>query len=241
MKIIDMHCHIGVSVDGAGITFDELRDTMDRYPVDLCVVFPIDEEDKGATYERLNERIADYASRDPRLFAFGRVDPTAGDAALAEMDRFESLGLRGLKLHPFSEKFGPEIASPAFEKAGSLGIPVMLHSSQRSFREELDGWRKVFSLASSPVVIAHGGKDNYRRLAAMMTEFDNVYTDTTAQSYFRTMYMYHTVGPERLVYGSDLPYSHPAVERAKYDLILSREDSGMVFYGNAAKILKIES
>lgn len=238
MKIIDMHCHVGISTDGGGVTFDELRALLDEYPVERAVVFPIDEADKAPTYERPNERLAGYAARDPRIIPFGRIDPHAGDAALAEMDRFPQLGLRGLKLHPYSEKFGPELAAPAFGKARELRLPVMLHSSQLTFGPgEIEGWKKVFSLTDTPVIAAHGGKDNYRRLAKILPGIPNLYTDTTVVSFFRTKYLYEAVGADRLVYGCDTPYSHPALERAKYALILKPEDRDKVFHENARKIL----
>lgn len=237
MKIIDIHCHVGLSVDGAGITYEELCGVLDEHPVEKVVLLPIDEADKGETYSALNDNIHQLAERDSRIVPFGRINPHAGAAAIAEIERVAELGFGGLKLHPYSEDFEPAAAREIIKKAGEAGLPVLIHSSQKSFREELDGWLEIFELARTPVIAAHNGKDNYRRLAAILPRFPNLYVDTTAASYFRTKYMYETAGPDRLVFGSDLPYSHPAVERVKYDLILDPADREKVFYRNAASIL----
>ncbi len=239
MKIIDIHCHVGISVDGAGVTYEQLCKILEADPVDKIVVFPIDEEDKGATYTILNSRLAELAKKDDRIVPFGRVDPNAGARAIEEIERFDELGLKGLKLHPHSEHFGPAAVKEIILKTNELRLPVLIHSSQRSYREEADGWMKIFEIAETPVIAAHNGKDNYRRLAEIVPEFPNLYVDTTAASYFRTRYIYEAVGPDRLVFGSDLPYSHPAVEKVKYELILAPDDREKVFYGNAAKILDL--
>ncbi|MFH1538905.1 MAG: amidohydrolase family protein [bacterium] len=237
-KSIDCHCHIGASgADSAGISYDEIKAMLDEFPMEHVVVFPVDEADKGPTYERVNDRLAEVAGKDPRLIPFGRVNPHAGDAALTEMDRFESLGFRGLKLHPYSEKFGPESAGEIFKKAGEMGLPIMLHSMHRSFFEDRDGWLRNFELTGSPVIVAHSGKDSYREFAGAVKGLPHVCADTTAVSYNRTKVMLGILGPDRLVYGSDMPYSHPAIEITKYNLILAPEDREKVFYRNAKRIL----
>ncbi|MFH1539906.1 MAG: amidohydrolase family protein [bacterium] len=65
----------------------------------------------------------------------------------------------------------------------------------------------------------------------------HVYADTTAVSYNRTKVVLGILGPDRVVYGSDMPYSHPAIEITKYNLILAPEDREKVFYLNARRIL----
>lgn len=239
-KSIDCHCHIGTSgVDFAGISYEQVRAALDGYPMERVVVFPVDEEDKEPTYERVNERLSEVAKKDSRLIPFGRVNPHAGDAALVEMDRFESLGFRGLKLHPYSEEFGPEMAGDIFKKAGEMGLPIMLHSVHRSFFEDRDGWLKNFELTGSPVIVAHSGKDSYREFAEAVKNMPHIFADTTAVSYNRTKVVLGILGPDRVVYGSDMPYSHPAIEITKYNLILSAEDKEKVFYQNARRILNL--
>ena len=45
------------------------------------------------------------------------------------------------------------------------------------------------------------------------------------------------LGVSRVVFGSDLPYSHPAVERTKLDLLLSPSEREKVYSKNPKKIL----
>lgn len=235
--VVDAHCHIGVSVDGAGLTEDNFNEIFKLYPAEKIVVFPIDEKDKGTTFERLNERLAAFARRDARVVPFGRVNPSAGAAALAEMDRFPALGMRGLKLHPYSEGFGPDDAEAVFLKAASMRLPIMLHSTHRLFFEEAAGWERLFNLVDTPIIVAHCGKDSYRRFAEAARKFPHVYADTTCVSLNRARIVFDILGPDRIVYGSDLPYSHPAVEFAKFNLFLTEEEKRKVYRENALRAL----
>lgn len=239
MKFIDCHCHIGLSIDGGGITYDEFVSIREEFPAELTIAFAIDEEDKGPTYEALNTKMMELGKKDPGLVIFGRINPHAGDRAKAEVERLVELGVKGIKLHPYSEDFGPEVSAPIVKLAGQLKLPIMLHSSQLSYKEELNGWMKVFELTESPIIAAHAGKDNYRKLCEIIHEFPHLYTDTTAVSFYRSKYVYENAGPHKVVYGSDLPYSHPVLERMKYEMYISPEDREAVYYGNCAKILGI--
>lgn len=237
MKYIDCHCHIGLSIDGGGISYEEFVSIRNEYPSELTIVFPIDETEKGPTYEALNTKMMELGKSDPGLVVFGRINPHAGKRAMAEVERLAGLGIKGIKLHPYSEDFGPEVSAPIVKMAGELKLPIMLHSSQLSYKDEINGWMKVFELTDSPIIAAHAGKDNYKALCKIIHEFPHLYTDTTAISYFASKYVYENAGPNKVLYGSDLPYSQPALERMKYDMYISPEDREAVYYGNCAKIL----
>ncbi|HOO55324.1 MAG TPA: amidohydrolase family protein [bacterium] len=236
MKYIDVHCHLGSSVDGGKLSYDDLKQIVSDYPAEYVVVLPLDEAEKGGTYEKLNDEIKKTADADDRLLWLGRINPHAGDRAVAEVERVIEAGASGIKLHPYSEDFGPGDAVNVFRKIGELDVPVLLHSTHSVFTTEIDGWRRLFDSTGAPVIVAHGGKDGYRQLAGIADMHPNLFVDTTAVSTFRANYVYEAFGGDRIVYGSDLPYSHPGVERVKYDLILKPEDREKVFYYNAAGI-----
>src|SRR5256885_11975834 len=52
-----------------------------------------------------NDLVAQACREFPSTFVgFGSVDPLKGDPAVAELDRFPELGLKGVKLHPSDRK-----------------------------------------------------------------------------------------------------------------------------------------
>jgi predicted TIM-barrel fold metal-dependent hydrolase len=86
--------------------------------------------------DKCNDYIAAVVRADPdRFIGFGSVNPMyrGVQAAVEELERsVTELGLVGLKLYPMYQHWAvndPEVAFPIFEKAGSLGIPVMIHQA----------------------------------------------------------------------------------------------------------------
>ena len=96
------------------------------------------------------------------------------------------------------------------------------------------------------IVIAHLGSpaNYYHQLQAiyLAERFDNVYLDTSVGSdIFENLQLaVQRAGAEKLIFGSDAPVYHPAVERVKIELLeLSDKDKARIFGGNARRLLKI--
>lgn len=65
------------------------------------------------------------------LSVFAAVDPHAGEAAAAELDRAVAAGCIGVKFHPGYQDFVPdglEAARAVYAKAQDLGVPVLFHT-----------------------------------------------------------------------------------------------------------------
>ncbi|WXG41321.1 MAG: amidohydrolase family protein [Candidatus Freyarchaeum deiterrae] len=131
---------------------EKWKDTLDgTWAVDQTVVFPFNDDfkwregDEGnATYWRSNDNISRWVTRAPysfRLIGFGRVVPTEGELAIKELHRMvETLGLRGLKVHPRSDGWSSNIVSPEVKnilvEAAKLNIPVLFDT--RGFGQVMD-------------------------------------------------------------------------------------------------------
>ena len=236
-RIIDMHNHVGQSMDGGGISPEEILGVMERAGIERFVVCPTDEQEHDPCYTRLNDWIAALARKHPQIIGFGRVAPTACGAALDEVRRFPDMGLRGLKLHVISDRFKIQEAEPVLRLCGELGLPVLCHSHHTSFTNNARHWRKMFGDTGATFIIAHGGKDSYPELGRIAPKFDNVYVDTTCATLWRTRKLFHTLGPKKLLFGSDMPYGHPEIELVKWRLVTGPEDLEWIFYKNAARLL----
>jgi predicted TIM-barrel fold metal-dependent hydrolase len=111
--------------------------------VDRTVVFPytddysVPESTKDPSFKVSNDKIAGWTTRAPhsiRLIGFARVNPMDGirqkDLAVKELERsVQTLGLRGLKLHPLAQLFldsiEGELTRNVVKRAGELKIPVI--------------------------------------------------------------------------------------------------------------------
>lgn len=236
---VDMHVHLGQSRDGGKLTWPEIQELLDRYSISHAVLFPLDDIKPGPSYAHLNTQVADIMAKDKRIIGFCRLDPTQPEEAHQELQRSIKRGLRGVKLHPRSENFSPpdvESLMAAIEKAK---LPVMLHTSHEHHCHPLP-WEGVFMRHKKiPFILAHAGKDAYKEAAAVAIRCPNVYLDTSTLSYRRTSILLKKVGADKLVFASDVPYSHPAMELLKFDLVIGNNTAmrKKIFEENPKKIL----
>lgn len=237
MTITDVHVHLGRSRDGASLALAEIQQAMARYGISRAVLFPIDEAEAGPTYEKINSRVLKAARSDSRLIPFARLNPCSGVKAIRELARCLKGGTRGVKLHPRSEDFSPGQAEDLIQEIETERLPIILHTSHEKNCRPLE-WEKIFSRHRRiPFVLAHGGKDAFLEAIAVARRHSHLWLETSALSYWRSSVILKKLDARRVVFGSDLPYSHPQVERAKLDLLLSSSERKKVYSENPRRIL----
>jgi len=233
----DLHLHLGLSRDGASLGLAEIRRMLDQYKMERGVLFAIDEARPGPSYQKTNDQVLKARSQEKRLIAFARLDPRTGSKAIAEFKRCVRLGARGVKLHPRSEEFSPLQAEALIREVENERLPVFLHTSHEKNCRPLS-WEPVFRRHKRiPFVLFHAGKDAYEEALAVAGRHRHLWLETSTLSYFRTGVILRKLGASRVVFGSDLPYSHPAVERLKFELLLNGRDLEKVFSENSKRIL----
>jgi len=236
--IIDIHNHIGLSRDGGHGELDILLSNMEEIGITSSIVFATDEENTGATFENVNTKIIDAQKEHPdKIIAFARIVPSAGKKAIEEFKRCCRQGIKGLKLKP-TDGFEPQDATIIFDLIDSDHFPVLIHTGHEPVSHP-SIWEPFFiEYPKIDFILAHGGKDQYRKCAEIVKKYSNVYVDTSTLSYHRTEYLYEILGPEKILFGSDYPYSHPAVELKKFEvLVKDKEALEMILYKNSAKVL----
>ncbi len=233
----DLHLHLGRSRDGASFFLPQVRKTLNEHQISRAVLFAIDEVDAGPTYERSNDRVLKASASDSRLIPFARLSPRTGNRAVAELHRSIHSGARGVKLHPRSEKFSSQEAEPLINEVEAEGLPVFLHTSHEKNCGPRE-WEKIFKRhRRTSFVLFHGGKDSYEKTITVAARNRNVWVETSTLSYWRSGLILRRLGASKVVFGSDLPYSHPAVERLKLDFLLNRSERKIVYSDNPKRIL----
>jgi predicted TIM-barrel fold metal-dependent hydrolase len=206
MKICDAHVHLGKSGPwqpymNPSIYIEELVPLFDRYNVERAVVFP--NPNVGDKYPEMNDYIAKCVEKHPeRLVGFGRVDPRRQDAIKELIRMKRTLGLTGLKLHPFVECFRPDhpFFNKFFLKANELELPILFHTG--------DGFSSPGLIAKTaekypklPVILGH------LREGALATfrEYRNVFVETsgTLPDFIE---LFADIDENRIMFGSDAPY-----------------------------------
>jgi uncharacterized protein len=212
----------------------------------------------------LARAIADH----PRMLGFAHHDPFGPDAA-AELGRAVTEdGLRGYKvLAPALDgSIDDESLDPVWQVAEHLGIPVLVHFGT------LDGGggvadhvnisplrlhRVAKAFPEVPFVVPHFGCSHPGDLLQLAWACRNVHVDTSGNNEWIRWMPYpltlvdlftkflDTIGPERVLFGSDSAHFPRGLVRAYYDeqvdimdrLGLSDGDRHLVFAANAARLV----
>jgi predicted TIM-barrel fold metal-dependent hydrolase len=245
--IIDFHAHIGRGIPGTSdrlqrdISPQMVLEPAREAGVDRTVVFPVTY--LAGAYPGANREVAEAVAAAPeRLTGFARLHPLAGDASAQLTDAVARLGLKGLKLHHGCDSF--PIAHPRVGDllglAGDLGIPVIFHSG--GIVPELIDWARTFP--QTQLVFGHMGAlwawDDASTCVSAAAQLPNIWLEASAVLVVAAVREAVQRGPERVLFDSDAPAMHPAVELEKIRVLhLSAEVAAMALGGNAARLLRL--
>ena len=212
---------------------------MKKLNIQRSVIMATDEIDKGITFEKQNKKILQIYNKHPKKFvAFVRIVPSAGQLAIREFKQARLQGAKGLKLKA-ADGFKPEQAKIILDLIPKKNkFPVLIHTAHNEVSQPRL-WECI--IAAYPhlnFILAHGGKDHYRKCSELARSYPNVYVETSTLSFDRTKRVHRIIGASKMIFGSDYPYSHPELEMKKYTLFITNSrDLRLVFYQNAARLL----
>ena len=127
----------GVAAQGAQALADYYRSRKMA-----CVVFTVDERLTGRPHVTNDDILAFAAANADIAIPFVSVDPTRGEAAVAEARRLVATGaVRGLKLHPPLQQFFPNdrLAYPVYEIFAEARLPVLFHTGHSGIGTGMPG------------------------------------------------------------------------------------------------------
>lgn len=240
--IIDTHVHIGEDKGGAKQNIDDLKKNMHAYGIDKSVIFPFD-ENGGLIPKSIG--LAEYASAS--IISFLRFDPKAVTAEQVESLLAEH-PFKGVKLHTRAQNFDPldKRYYPIYKKIEESGKPLLIHSSKITrFGKEAsintDPERAVRLAPDFPglnIIVAHMAAGSWEAMD-VIAKTDNLFMDTSINGTTFTMKMaVERMGPDKLIFGSDAPYSDQEIELLKVKKAeISQQDKGKILSGNISKLL----
>jgi uncharacterized protein len=205
--VFDAHVHLGNDIDGFSGVYEELERVNDRYGIQRCFMFCMDEPDRHPAFRAANDRTLEYARRSGgRLIPFVRLD--LAEEPIEEATRCLDLGARGVKLHPRAQRFllNDERLAPVFALAAERRVPILIHGGRGlpPIADNLD--RLVEAYPEAQLIIAHGGIADLAELAGYFGGRPGVFFDTSVWSPIDLLSLLHLVSPEQIVYASDFPY-----------------------------------
>ncbi len=253
--IIDADCHISSRKwDSVAITAPELIEQMDRAGVDKALVWIKPPYNKDITPE--NEAVYQAMKAYPkRLLGFGWANPRLGKEATVDTIKrcFEEYGFYGIKFNGAQDDYlidDGAVALPFIEKAAAYGKPIAFHIGA-DFPEQTHPTRLgriAARFPEIPFLMVHMGGAGFpslhRSALEVASEHPNTFLIGSAISERPILLAIQTLGPERVLFGSDMPFFLMHVQLAAYRALLRDMDDttrDKVLGGNLARLLKLET
>jgi predicted TIM-barrel fold metal-dependent hydrolase len=229
--VIDFHCHVSTEPG----PFKRYLQRAHEAGIDRTVLLAPHQTD----YSRTNGLVESLVREDPvRLVGLVFIHPERdrGRVEAIVSEAVRSGRFAGIKVHGSEAEPGNEIC----RVADRYGLPILVDAYGKP---EL-----IAPLAARypqvPFIVAHLGSfaDNWpaqARTIRMLKRFDNVYSDTSGVRRFDALCTaLDAAGPEKLLFGSDGPWLHPALELTKIKLLkLPPIEEAMVLGENARRLL----
>jgi len=234
--IVDAHVHLGRSSDFR-LSAKQLVSMMDRNRVHRAVVVPM------ASNQKHNERLLkELKSHLDRLVGFLWVNPRSPEMLRSLKDMGLLAGFRGFKLRSESDIFridNMRLLNPVLEVARGLQKPIFIHSSgEGSFSDPNAIGRVAAAFPDVTIIMGHMGGGTYGAIR-MGRNHPNIILETSGAEDPRIISeAVRTLGPERVIFGSDSPYCDQREELAKIEALrLSTEQKEMVMGRNAERVV----
>lgn len=225
---------------------DDTRQKLTEWGFDYGVLLPI------ATKPAQQNTINNWAieNNNGNIISFGTVHPAAFDIE-EELNRIAQAGLKGVKLHPayqgvflFDERY-----DMIFSICERLGLIVVLHMGYDPVSPKVmhampyDLRELALNHPDLAIVAAHGGgMNNWESSVKYLADCPNVYIDTAFLEAFISEEQFNSLlsafSPDRILFGSDLPWSSPELEKNLIERSnLPESEKQKIYYKNAAQLL----
>ena len=249
--VIDFHAHAGrwgsYGIDDDVTTY--LR-VMDAAGVDRTCVNCVFHGD----VTRCNDRVAGLVERHPdRFIGVGYVTPLYPGEAIPELERcFDVLGMKFLKVYPtyLGRPIDDPSYFPIFEWMNDRGLVILSHSSYSSKADTDTRPRRFIGLAERypriTWVLGHSGNPMSGQVEAVEAARSgpNIYLETcTSLGEHGTIeYLVEGAGPDRVLYGSDMPLMDARYQVGRIATAQIPDESKRKILGlNAIRLLGLES
>ncbi len=213
--VFDAHMHVGDfgAMFGVSLDRDGLMGHMRGSGLDSVVVFHPD-----------NAYTREVVESTPGAFGMVWSNPkTPGylEEARTYLDHPRFLGI---KLHPLIDGYHPNdpAVHPLMELLAERKLPTLIHSGHPIFTLPWSIEELAVGFPDTSVILGHMGHGNIVYINAAIDvalRCPNVYLETSGMPmHSKIREAVERVGPTRVMYGSDAPFHHPAVEILKVKL-----------------------
>ena len=239
MIVIDSHTHLGefplfnVRLDAEGMI-----DIMDRWGISWSVVFSLP-----------NELTLEAVKKYPdRLVGLVWINPYEGEDAINKIRRaVGEWGFRGVKMHPLMDSYLPDqpVVYPIMDEAAKQRFPILFHCGHPPWSLPWHFGNLADRYPDVEIILGHMGHGHIVYINGAIEvakKHDNLILETSAMPmHSKIREAVIEVGEDRVIYGSDTPFGHPAFELEKVRVAgLTEHQLELVLGENSKRIFKIE-
>lgn len=246
--VIDHHAHLSLSYGHRHKTgAEEVLRAMDEAGVDQSIVVDLAAL-YGGDYRRGNAEAAEVCARHPdRLMCFAYLHPPVYgiEECLRHCDEaICAMGHLGFKLHPVSDAHpinSREYVWPVLEKCREYGVPVFIHTGHVPHSGPILCAELARAFPDVDIIIGHIGHAMFADACYVARKYPNTWIDTSMNHGGPLRNALAAVGPERILFGSDSPTSHPVACKSLIErLDISREEKDLILGGNVRRLLRLD-
>lgn len=236
--IIDSHTHLGdFPLFNVELDVDGLIQMMDDWEITKSVVFSLPNQITLEAVKKYPDRLAGLVW----------ANPHRGEKALREIDSaIKEWGFKGIKMHPLLDAYLPDqdIVHPIMDLARKHKVPVFFHcghppwSLPWHFSNLADVYPDVIVIMGH---MGHGHIVYINGAIEVAAKHDNIVLETSGMPmHTKIREAANRLGVERVIYGSDSPFGHPAFEIPKVKISgLSNQQLSLILGDNTAQIFKL--
>jgi hypothetical protein len=244
--IIDTHTHYFKSFTPIiqGLSGKEFVEGFQALGIDKVVVCTLEGFFKN--YQACNDELAALESEYPDVVrTWGTVDPRDGEEAIAEIGRcVDELGMVGFKFHNWLQAVSAvdPCMFPVMEEIARRELPVLFHDGTPPYCSTDQIAYLADRYPDATVILGHSGLNEFARQALRAAvKYDNVMLNVCGARYETLKRAVETVGPERILWGTDFPFGGPGniiYHRAKVEALpISDDDKEKIFSENMIRLV----
>lgn len=265
MKYIDTHCHVfpdqiakhaigtlSQKSEYVAVADGTLADTIKTQQEWDCHQFVmLDIATSAKSVPKVNDFLIEH-NDNKRIFSFGTIHPDFQDY-VAELDRLENAGIKGIKFHPGYQNFlmDEKRMYPIYEEVAKHNMILLFHAGYDPAFDGSDcsdpfrAANILRDLKGAKIILAHMGNylNNHEAMKHLMGS-DAYFDVSVASVYMAKQEMEQMIkahGVEKFLYATDCPWSSGIkTQEVINSLNLPDGDKEKIFYKNAAKLLQIE-
>lgn len=248
---IDGHAHVSDSDYG---NVDVLLSQLDRAGIERALCVPggmIDvrqfsrifsgqyRPDPAIPNHLVYEALEQHADR---LYAFVCINPHDGAGAVEMLKEGFGRGCRGVKLAPIVHQF--QFAEPILEQVAACcaeqGFPLYSHVLPNPGMTTADFAKLARRFPETNFILGHMGFGPADADAIeFAAELENLYLESSLGNFLMLREALERLGPEKLIFGSEFPLSHPKAELEKI-LLLDGAAHTAILGANILRLLQVE-